>query len=297
MATSWFEAIFYLDAAQAERLGDELMDVGALSSNIEDAWAGTDKEEVLFGEPGEPVAGLWQESRLTVLFEADMPIHQLIQTACTDLNMPLPQYELQALAAQDWVRLTQSQFDPIQIAERLWITPSWHEAPKADVINLVLDPGLAFGTGSHPTTRLCLQWLHDHLSPGVHVLDYGCGSGILAIAAKKLGAAKVDGVDVDDQAILSSRQNADQNETEAHFYLPDALPEGEYDVLVANILSNPLRLLAQMLAARVKTGGTIVLSGILAEQASELSAIYAQWFDMQTPSIDEGWVRLTGIKC
>jgi ribosomal protein L11 methyltransferase len=192
--------------------------------------------------------------------------------------------------------LTQSQFDPIRISERLWITPTWHESPDPSAVNLQLDPGLAFGTGSHPTTRLCLQWLDAHIKGGETVLDYGCGSGILAIAALKLGAGHTVGTDIDPQAIRSSLDNAQQNGVSADFYLPDALPAGQHDVVVANILANPLRMLGELLASHVKTGGKIVLSGILAEQADELSAIYSTWFEMDAPVFDEGWTRLTGTK-
>jgi len=197
---------------------------------------------------------------------------------------------------QDWVRLTQSQFEPIPISDRLWIVPSWHDAPDPNAIVLVLDPGLAFGTGSHPTTRLCLKWLEQNLRGGESVLDYGCGSGILAIAAKKLGAGKVIGTDVDAQAITASRDNAERNLTEAAFFLPDVVPGGEFDVLVANILTNPLKALMPLLAGRVKFGGRIALSGILAEQADEVLAIYSQFFDMRLWATEDGWVCLTGSK-
>jgi ribosomal protein L11 methyltransferase len=201
---------------------------------------------------------------------------------------------------QDWVRLTQAQFEPIPISDRLWIVPSWHDAADyvkaTNAIVLVLDPGLAFGTGSHPTTRLCLKWLEQQLTAGVSVLDYGCGSGILAIAAKKLGAGYVVGSDVDTQAITSSRANAQINQVAAEFYLPDAMPTADFDVLVANILTNPLKALMPLLAARVKSGGRIALSGILAEQADELIALYQTAFDMRLWAAEEGWVCLEGIK-
>ena len=205
-------------------------------------------------------------------------------------------YDSETLEDQDWVRLTQSQFDPIQISERLWITPSWHKAPAGNAVNLQLDPGLAFGTGSHPTTRLCLKWLDTQLKGGESVLDYGCGSGILTIAALKLGAGSAVGVDIDEQAIRASNDNAAQNNVQAHFYLPDGLPQGQFDVVVANILANPLRMLGEMLAARTKQGGRIVLSGLLAEQSEELGEIYSQWFDIEPAETEEGWARLSGVK-
>ena len=203
---------------------------------------------------------------------------------------------METLEEQDWVRLTQSQFDPIKISDRLWITPTWHDAPDARAINLRLDPGLAFGTGSHPTTHLCLQWLDNNLRGGESVLDYGCGSGILTIAALKLGAGSATGVDIDPQAIKASNDNAVQNEVQAAFYLPDGLPQGQFDVVVANILANPLRMLGDMLAGRTHTGGRIVLSGILEEQIDEMSAIYAQWFDLAPAIVNNGWACITGTK-
>ena len=200
------------------------------------------------------------------------------------------------VADEGWVKLTQSQFDPIHVSDRLWITPTWHEAPTDGSINIELDPGLAFGTGSHPTTFLCLRWLDAHMPQGASVLDYGCGSGILAITAAKLGAGKVVGVDIDKQAIRASHDNATQNQVNIEVYLPDAQPEGQFDVVVANILANPLRMLGQMLAGRVKTDGQIVLSGILAEQVEEISALYQQWFDMKPATIQDGWACLFGTK-
>ncbi|MBY0346462.1 MAG: 50S ribosomal protein L11 methyltransferase, partial [Neisseriaceae bacterium] len=180
---SWLEAKLKLSSDLAERYSDFFMDNGALSTSIEDAWAGTEKEEPLFGEPGEPTAGLWKESCLVVLFASDVNVPAAIARAALLLGFTLPEYVIEPLAEQDWVRLTQSQFDPIQISNRLWITPSWHEVAHPEAINLQLDPGLAFGTGSHPTTRLCLQWLDANIRSPWSILDYGCGSGILAIAA------------------------------------------------------------------------------------------------------------------
>ncbi|NWK77079.1 50S ribosomal protein L11 methyltransferase [Aquitalea sp. LB_tupeE] len=293
---AWLQATIDTDSAVAERLADALMDAGALSTAIEDALAGTDQEQPIFGEPGMPVDKLWNHSRIITLFAEDADVALLIAAACNACKLGMPVYKTERVEEQDWVRLTQSQFEPIRISDRLWITPTWHDAPAPDAVNLQLDPGLAFGTGSHPTTRLCLQWLDAHIAGGESVLDYGCGSGILAIAALKLGAGSAVGVDIDAQAVRSSRDNADQNNVSATFCLPDANPADQYDVVLANILANPLRMLGQLLASHVKTGGKIVLSGILAEQADELSAIYAQWFTMDTPVFDEGWTRLTGTR-
>jgi ribosomal protein L11 methyltransferase len=205
-----------------------------------------------------------------------------------------PAFTLETLSEQDWVRRTQAQFGPLQIADRLWVIPSWCEPVDRQAINLELDPGLAFGTGSHPTTRLCLRWLAAHLEPGQSVLDYGCGSGILAVAAAKLGAVAVTGTDVDPQAIEASRANAARNGVSAQFALPDALAPDKVDVVVANILANPLRLLAPALAARVRDGGAIVLSGILEDQVAAVSGAYRRWFKLGAWGTDDGWVALAG---
>ncbi|MEK6663117.1 MAG: 50S ribosomal protein L11 methyltransferase [Pseudomonadota bacterium] len=284
------------DSATATALSDALMELGALSVSIEDAHAGTDAEQPIFGEPG-CLAETWNDSQVSALFETDADIAAILQQACDVAEIKsLPPYHIEQLAEQDWVRLTQSQFDPIKISDRLWIVPSWHAAPDPAAINLVLDPGLAFGTGSHPTTRLCLQWLDANLRGGESVLDYGCGSGILAIASKRLGAGEVIGIDIDPQAVQSARDNAARNIVDAHFYLPDAVPGAQYAVVIANILSNPLKVLAPMLASRVQIGGRIVLYGILAEQAEEMRALYGEWFNMHPALIDEGWACLSGIR-
>ena len=284
------------DSSTATALSDALMELGALSVSIEDAHAGTAAEQPIFGEPG-CVVEAWSDSQISALFETDADVSAILQQACAAADIkPIPPYHIEQLAEQDWVRLTQSQFDPIKISERLWIVPSWHAAPDPGAINLVLDPGLAFGTGSHPTTRLCLQWLDANLRSAESVLDYGCGSGILAIAASKLGAGKVIGIDIDPQAVQSARDNAERNAVDAQFYLPDAAPGAQYAIVIANILSNPLKVLAPMLAARVQSGGCIVLSGILAEQAEEMRALYSEWFVMHPAKIDEGWSCLSGVR-
>ena len=293
---SYQQITINVNDAVAERLADALMENGALSAAIEDAYAGTENEQAIFGEPGMPTEQIWQQSKVIALFGENDDAAAMIQTASQECGLKDLAYTSEILADQDWVRLTQAQFDPIQISERLWITPSWHEAPNGNAVNLQLDPGLAFGTGSHPTTRLCLKWLDTQLKGGENVLDYGCGSGILTIAALKLGAGSAVGVDIDEQAIRASKDNAAQNNVDAQFYLPDGLPQGQFDIVVANILANPLRMLGEMLAARTKQGGRIVLSGLLDEQVEELSGIYRQWFDIEPAEIDEGWARLSGVK-
>ncbi len=294
---SWQSVRILVDSRTAEPLSDALMNVGALSVSLEDADAGTVDETPLFGEPEYPTAELWPHSVARVLLEADADVAATLAAAARQANLAVPaHYTVETVAEQDWVRLTQSQFDPIPISPRLWIVPTWHDAPDATAINLKLDPGLAFGTGSHPTTRLCLRWLDAHIRGGETLLDYGCGSGILAIAAAKLGAAQVDGVDIDPQAVTAARDNAALNAVTAQFCLPNASPPGQYDIVVANILTNPLKGMAPLLAGRVRSGGRLVLSGILVEQAEEVMAVYREWFVFEAPVVDDGWVGLAGIK-
>ncbi|WP_353324610.1 50S ribosomal protein L11 methyltransferase [Chitiniphilus shinanonensis] len=292
----WTELRITTDSKHAEALSDALFDLGALSVSIEDAAAGTAEEKPIFGEPGEPVDQMWDRSVVVAHLGDDMDPALTVTAAANAAGIAVPAFETVTVEEQDWVRLTQSQFEPIPISERLWITPTWHDAPDPQAINIALDPGLAFGTGSHPTTRLCLQWLDRNIQPGETVLDYGCGSGILAIAARKVGAGVTHGVDIDPQAMIASRQNAEQNGVEIAFFLPDAAPQGEYDVVVANILTNPLKALAPMLASRVRAGGRIALSGILAEQADEVRALYGAWFDFAPAATEDGWVCLSGRK-
>ena len=290
------QASIPIGADRAEQFSDALMAAGALSAAIEDAYAGTDEEQAIFGEPGEENGQIWQRSLVIALFDDQCNVAAAVAAAAKECRLEVPPYRIEQLPEQDWVRLTQSQFDPIRISERLWIVPTWHDIADQSAVNLRLDPGLAFGTGSHPTTRLCLQWLDENIQAADRVLDYGCGSGILAIAALKLGAGSAIGVDIDEQAIRASKDNAAQNNVDAQFYLPDGLPQGQFDVVVANILANPLRMLGEMLAARTKQGGRIVLSGLLDEQVEELSGIYSQWFDIEPAEIEEGWARLSGVK-
>jgi len=293
----WQSVRILVDSKQAEPLSDALMDAGALSVSLEDADAGTADETPLFGEPDHPTAELWPHSIARVLLDQGTDVPTILAAAAEQAGVQVPTtFTVEHVAEQDWVRLTQSQFDPIPISPRLWIVPTWHDAPDSRAINLKLDPGLAFGTGSHPTTRLCLRWLDDHLQGGENLLDYGCGSGILTIAAAKLGAARVEGVDIDAQAVTASRDNAALNEVAAHFCLPGELAPGQYDIVVANILTNPLKGMAPLLAGRVRAGGQLVLSGILAEQADEVMAVYHNWFVFDPSAIDEGWVRLAGVK-
>lgn len=295
---AWQNVSFLTDAASAEPLCDALIELGALSASIEDADAGTADEQPQFGEPGTPTTPGWQRSRVLALCESNTNVSELLQAACQQFGVPpIRDFSVTALAEQNWVQLTQAQFDPIQISGRLWIVPSWHESPDPSAINLVLDPGMAFGTGSHPTTRLCLEWLEKTVTPGCSVFDYGCGSGILAIAAGKLGAREVRGLDIDPQAVEAARANAERNAVMADFVDGSQPIDGTYDVVVANILSNPLRVLAPAICALVRpAGGQLALSGILREQADEIIAVYAPWIALTVADVGEDWVCLSGRK-
>lgn len=303
----WISLTIETDDAHAEALSDAMLELGALSADIHDAAAGTEREQVLFDEPDEiSGGGIWAASELTALFSADADIISIVQAAACAAQLPsLPIYRVTHVEEQDWVQLTQSQFSPIQVSSRLWVVPSWHEAPDPAAINLILDPGMAFGTGSHPSTQLCLAWLDENLQGGEDVLDYGCGSGILAIAAWKLGASHVVGIDIDPHAVAASRKNSMHNQCEetkvrfdtTHFEAQtDSALEGWANVVVANILANPLIMLAPILTHAARKGGRIALSGILEEQVEEVEKVYGQWFKMHTPRIQEGWALLTGTK-
>jgi ribosomal protein L11 methyltransferase len=294
---AWQSVSFLTDAVHAEPMCDALLEAGALSASIEDADAGTPDEQPQFGEPGSVATPGWTHSRVVVLLEPDASVDAILGEAATAIGLSeIPAYTVEAVEEQNWVQLTQSQFDPIRISDRLWIVPSWHESPDPAAVNLILDPGMAFGTGSHPTTRLCLEWLERNVAEGCSVLDYGCGSGILAIAAARLGAGKVAGVDIDPQAVEAARANAERNGVTALFADSADPVAGEYDVVVANILSNPLRVLAPAICAHVRPGGRLALSGILREQVDEIIAIYAQWIPLQVADMREDWVCLAGLK-
>ena len=293
----WIALTVAAPAAQAEGLSDILLTLGALSVDILDADADTAGEQAIFGEPGEIPPGLWSHNRITALFPENAPIDAIMASATHALGQETPlDYGIKILADTDWVRLTQEQFEPIRISTRLWIVPTWHTPSDPGAINIILDPGLAFGTGSHPTTQLCLRWLDANINGSENMLDYGCGSGILAIAALKLGAASAVGVDVDAQAVQASRDNASANEVVARFYLADECPQQQADIVIANILTNPLKLLAPLLAGATRQGGSIVLSGILQAQAEDVMVIYNKWFDLMQPVENDGWVCLSGVK-
>jgi ribosomal protein L11 methyltransferase len=281
------------DTEDADAWSDALLACGALSVEASDPNAGTPSESPQYHEPGEAGAAPWRVSRLVALFADDADADAALRRAAAALDRDVPVHDTWTIAEQDWVRATQAQFGPIRVAEALWIVPSWCEAP-AQGHAIRLDPGLAFGTGSHPTTRLCLEWLLATIRSGESMLDYGCGSGILAIAAVKLGADPVYGTDVDPQALRASADNASANRVVATFVSPDALPARRFDIVVANILANPLILLAPALAARVRSGGRLALAGVLEAQADEVAGAYGAWFKLRAWRATEGWVLLAG---
>ena len=285
----------------ADAISDALMTIGALSASIEDANAETDAEQAIFGEPSSadiqyPPPGIWQQNIVTAMFDESADAKHIIHALSQETGIATFEFNTEIIAEQDWVRATQAQFEPIKITDKLWIVPTWHTAPSADAVNIVLDPGLAFGTGSHPTTHLCLQWLTQQQLLDCSVLDYGCGSGILAIAAKKLGAQHGVGVDIDAQAIIASRYNASQNSVNIALYDANTFTHQLFDLVVANILSSALMVLAPALAKYCKAGGKIALSGILVEQQNQLIARYSEWFNMDAPSQKDAWILLTGTK-
>lgn len=303
---SWTALIVETTAAYADALSDSLIEFGALSADIHDAAIGTQNEQPLFEEFNSPSEKIWPTVEITALFEVAVDVPTILQTVTKAIQLPsLPAHRLKHVEEEDWVRLTQSQFDPIQISGKLWIVPSWHQAPDPAAINLMLDPGLAFGTGYHPTTQLCLTWLNENLRGGENIIDYGCGSGILGIAALKLGAGHVLGIDIDPRAVESSRDNAKRNQCDrkkVEFYTTTFMASSDQkynawaDIVVANILANPLIMLAPILANTTKNNGHVVLSGILKEQIKEVEHAYRQWFKMYIAKEKEGWALLIGTK-
>ena len=289
------ELLLVVPEALVEPVSDALMDeLDALSVSVEDADADTDDEQALFGEPGMPAPrGGWQRSIVKALFERE-------ETATEAATLLLAQewaqgvhvQSLQVVAEQDWVRLTQSQFAPVAITEDFWIVPSWHEPPAQATKIIRLDPGLAFGTGTHPTTRMCLRWTARHALAWPRVLDYGCGSGILAIGAALHGARHIDAVDIDPAAVESTRANARENGVTLNAGLPE-VAQGEYDLVLANILATPLKLLAPLLCGHVRRGGHLVLAGILERQAGELQEAYAPWCSLAVSDAEDGWILMT----
>ena len=290
----WIQLKLNATAANAEQIGELLMDNSALSATF------TDAHDTPIFEPMPGETRLWGDTDITGLYEADTDMAAVINIL---QQSPLLAddfaYKVEQLEDKDWEREWMVNFHPMKFGERLWICPSWKPVPDETAVNVMLDPGLAFGTGTHPTTALCLAWLDGQDLQDKVVIDFGCGSGILAIAALKLGAKRVIGIDIDPQAITASRDNAQRNHVsdQLELYLPADLPEGVYaDVLVANILAGPLRELSTNIEALVKNSGALALSGILEQQADELLDVYGQWFKMDKAEIKEEWARLSGVK-
>jgi len=289
-----FELRLLCPEARVEAVSDALDALDALSVSVDDADAQTDAEQALFGEPGMPAPREgWQRSRVVALFatrELAREAQSLLDVQ--DFFADCEWLDLVEIEPQDWVRLTQSQFAPVEITPSFWIVPTWHEPPAAARRIIRLDPGLAFGTGTHPTTRMCLRWIAHHDLQGQRVLDYGCGSGILAIGAALHGASPVDAVDIDEAAVTSTELNASANGVELVAGLPDKA-HGRYQVVLANILATPLKVLAPLLHSHVAEGGHLVLAGILERQAQELQQAYAPYCQLDVSDAEDGWILMT----
>jgi ribosomal protein L11 methyltransferase len=290
---SLFELVLLAPVDTVETLSDALDALDALSVSVEDADAQTPAEQALFGEPGmpPPKAG-WERSRIVALFATQTQAHEAAGLlSAQDFFDACQVVAISPVPEQDWVRLTQSQFAPVEITPEFWIVPTWHQPPAQARQVIRLDPGLAFGTGTHPTTRMCLRWIASAQNLG-RVLDYGCGSGILAIGAAKFGATDIDAVDIDDAAVQSTRANAEANHVQLHAGLPDQ-SSGTYQTVLANILATPLKVLAPLLCAHVSLGGNLVLAGILERQADELKLAYAPYVALQVADSEDGWILMT----
>ena len=293
----WLSAVVVVDTAHLECFADALMDAGALSVDVADADAGTVWERPIFDELHHAGSARWPRARVSALFGANVDVPAAMESAYKQAGVALTTaFEVSRIDDEDWVRRTQSQFAPQHVTDRLWVVPSWHEPPDPGAVNILLDPGLAFGTGTHPTTRLSLRWLDRIVRGGESVVDFGCGSGILAIAALKLGAANASGIDIDPQAVLAARRNAAQNEVAANFVSAAEYLPGPAQIVVANILAQPLIVLAPVLAGLTLEGGRLGLSGILIEQAAEVQETYGAWYDFDPMQDEDGWVLLSGVR-
>ena len=289
-----FELSLLCPEDRVDVLSDALDALDALSVSVEDADAQTPAEQALFGEPGmPPPKDGWQRSRMAALFAQESQAQEALQLlSAQDFFESCHMVGVQAVADQDWVRLTQSQFAPVEITPDFWIVPTWHQPPAQARQIIRLDPGLAFGTGTHPTTRMCLRWIARHGVHGQRVLDYGCGSGILAIGAAKYGAREIDAVDIDDAAVTSTVLNAEANGVSLVAGLPEKA-QGQYQTVLANILASPLKVLAPLLVSYVASGGSLVLAGILERQADELKTAYAPWIQLEVADSEDGWILMT----
>lgn len=291
-----FELSLLCPEDRVDILSDALDALDALSVSVEDADAQTPAEQALFGEPGMPPPKEgWQRSRVVALFAQETAAREAaVLLGAQDFFEDCKLLGIQSVEDQDWVRLTQSQFAPVEVTPDFWIVPTWHEPPAQALQIIRLDPGLAFGTGTHPTTRMCLRWIAQHGMRGQRVLDYGCGSGILAIGAAKFGASLIDAVDIDEAAVTATELNALANGVNLHAGLPDKA-QGQYQTVLANILATPLKVLAPLLCSYVAPGGSLVLAGILDRQADELKAAYAPWISLDVVDRQEGWILMSAV--
>jgi len=289
-----FELRLLCPEERVEPVSEALDALDALSVSVEDADAQTDAEQALFGEPGlPPPKEGWNRSRVLALFADEAAAREAADIlAAQDFFEGCQSLGVSQVPDQDWVRLTQSQFAPVPITPEFWIVPTWHEPPAQARQLIRLDPGLAFGTGTHPTTRMCLRWIAQNPPTGQRVLDYGCGSGILAIGAARFGAREIDAVDIDPAAVQSTIDNAQANGVQLNAGLP-AAAAGRYELVLANILAMPLKVLAPLLCAHVAPGGSLVLAGILERQADELKQAYAPFASLEVSDSEDGWVLMT----
>lgn len=294
---SWFQVRFHIAANQVEIIEDILLECGAISVTLQD-----DADQPIL-EPELGTTPIWDETQAIGLFDAGMDSEKLMQALAAayqqKTGQPLPRYKTEILEDKDWVRAWMDDYHPMPFGKRLWVCPSWSKPPEPDAVNLSLDPGLAFGTGTHPTTALCLRFLDEQVQGNELVVDYGCGSGILGIAALLLGADSMVGIDIDPQALLATQDNAERNQIDPQRYqvfLPQQAPKVQADITVANILAGPLTALAPEIASYTKSGGKLALSGLLKEQAEEIMTCYSQWFDLNPPQQQDDWVVITGTK-
>ena len=293
---SWANLIVQINKEDVDSISDFLIELGAISTSIEDTNLNQKNEELIFGVPNIQSQQFWENNTVQALFEKKINIEIIkaaIKNKFSDAILSLSTKEVED---KDWVKSTQAQFSPIRINDKLWIIPTWHKIQDKNAINLILDPGLAFGTGTHPTTHLCLLWLLDNIIQNLSVLDYGCGSGILGIAAKKIGAKKVIGVDIDSQAVKASKDNSEMNNVKISWSNAKEKIDFKADLIVANILSSALSILAPILAECSITNGRIALSGILESQEDDIKKIYSPWFDFDPSYKKDGWILISGIK-
>ena len=290
----WQRLALVVEGRYAEALGEALEEAGALACELSDADVDTPREQAKFGEPGADTV-LWPRTLVSALFALEANPDAVLAVALEACGTPtLGAASIDRIEDRDWVKLTQRQFTPLRTGKRLWIVPTWYAPPDPGAVNVILDPGAAFGTGSHPTTRLALAWLEQQVGPGDFVLDYGCGSGILGIAALMLGARGATGIDIDPQALEAARYNSQRNGVALDVRDASATLPGAADITIANILANPLRMLAPLLASQTRIGGRLALSGILDFQADEVIATYAPGVELTVAERDEGWVLLAG---